>query len=86
VLRAIMDISARAFSLPDRPRWAIWVIRVRRRGEDRPPFRFIPSRTSPEIRKELTPCVGKDSASVEGPEVLLSREPPNRWRSCCTSW
>jgi PAS domain S-box-containing protein len=26
------------------------------------------------VRKELAPCVGKDSASVEGPEVLLSPE------------
>src|SRR6185503_1004748 len=35
VLRPIMDISARAFSLADRPRWAIWVTRVRPRREDR---------------------------------------------------
>jgi hypothetical protein len=35
VLRAIMDVSARAFSLPDRPRPAIWVTRVRMRREDR---------------------------------------------------
>src|SRR5439155_24093177 len=30
-----MDISARAFSLPDRPRRAIWVTSVRMRREDR---------------------------------------------------
>jgi len=35
VLRAIMDISARASSLADRPRWAIRVTRVRMRREDR---------------------------------------------------
>src|SRR5882762_3117013 len=30
-----MDISARAFSLADRPRWTIWVTSVRMRREDR---------------------------------------------------
>jgi hypothetical protein len=33
VLRAIMDISARAISLADRPQWAIWVTSVRKRRE-----------------------------------------------------
>jgi hypothetical protein len=32
---AIMDISARAISLTDRPQRAIWVTSVRRRREDR---------------------------------------------------
>jgi hypothetical protein len=35
VLLAIMDISARAISLPDRPQRAIRVTSVRRRREDR---------------------------------------------------
>src|SRR4030095_3281101 len=35
LLRTIMDISARAFSLVDRPRRAIWVTRFRMRREDR---------------------------------------------------
>src|SRR6266850_3219128 len=35
VLRAIMDISARAISLADRPQRAIWVTSVRTRREDR---------------------------------------------------
>jgi len=34
-LPAIMDISARAFSLADRPQRAIWVTSVRMRREDR---------------------------------------------------
>jgi hypothetical protein len=35
VLRAIMDFSARAISLADRPLWAIRVTSVRMRREDR---------------------------------------------------
>jgi hypothetical protein len=35
LLRAIMDISAPAASLADRPQWAIWVTSVRMRREDR---------------------------------------------------
>jgi hypothetical protein len=35
LLRTIMDISARAISLTDRPRRAIWVTSVRMRREDR---------------------------------------------------
>ena len=35
VLRAIMEISARAISLTDRPQRAIWVTSVRTRSEDR---------------------------------------------------
>src|SRR3979409_1771090 len=35
LLRTIMDISARATSLTDRPQWAIWVTSVRTRSEDR---------------------------------------------------
>jgi hypothetical protein len=35
VLRAIMDISARAISLADRPLWAIRITSVRMRREDR---------------------------------------------------
>ena len=34
-LQTIMDISARAFSLADRPQRAIWVTSVRMRREDR---------------------------------------------------
>src|SRR5258708_34355643 len=34
-LRAIMEISAPAISLPDRPQRAIWVTSVRKRREDR---------------------------------------------------
>ena len=46
MLRAIMDISARAISLTDRPQWAIWVTSVRMRREDRTPSRLILSQTS----------------------------------------
>src|SRR5260370_34346939 len=35
LLRTIMDISARAISLTDRPQRAIWVTSVRMRREDR---------------------------------------------------
>jgi hypothetical protein len=35
VLPAIMDISAPAISLADRPQWAIWVTSVHMRREDR---------------------------------------------------
>ena len=35
LLRTIMDISARAISLTDRPQRAIWVTSVRKRREDR---------------------------------------------------
>src|SRR5712671_7051778 len=35
LLRTIMDISARPFSLTDRPQWAIWVTSFRMRREDR---------------------------------------------------
>ena len=35
LLRANMDISARAISLADRPQRAIWVTSVRKRREDR---------------------------------------------------
>ena len=35
LLRTIMDISARAISLTDRPQRAIWVTSVRTRSEDR---------------------------------------------------
>src|SRR5262245_65363856 len=47
VLRAIVDISARAVSLADRPQWAIWVTSVRMRREDRSSISFfILSQTS----------------------------------------
>jgi len=42
VLPAIMDISARAISLADRPQWAIWVTSVRMRREDRSSISFDP--------------------------------------------
>ena len=35
LLRAIMEISAPAISLADRPPWAMWVTSARRRREDR---------------------------------------------------
>ena len=35
MLRAIMDISARTSSLPERPQRTIWVTSVRMRREDR---------------------------------------------------
>src|SRR5215831_8189502 len=40
-LRAIMDISAPAISLADRPQWAIWVTSVRKRREDRSSISFL---------------------------------------------
>jgi len=46
VLRAIMDISAPAISLPDRLQRAIRATSIRRRREDRPPSRLILSQTS----------------------------------------
>jgi len=45
-LLAIMDISAPAISLAERPQRAIRVTSVRTRREDRPPSRFILSQTS----------------------------------------
>src|SRR5262249_25457485 len=42
VLPAIMDISARAISLPERPQWAVWVTSVRMRREDRSPISSHP--------------------------------------------
>jgi len=42
LLPAIMDISARAISLPDRPQWAKWVTSVRTRREDRSSISFHP--------------------------------------------
>jgi hypothetical protein len=50
VLRAIMDISARAISLPDRPQWAIWVTSVRIRREDRSSISFSSSRRPRQVR------------------------------------
>jgi hypothetical protein len=44
VLRAIMDISAPAFSLADRPQRTMWVIRFRMRREDRTSISFSSSR------------------------------------------
>ena len=41
-LRAIMDISAPAISLAERPRGAIWVTSVRKRREDRTSISFHP--------------------------------------------
>jgi hypothetical protein len=41
-LRAIMDISARAISLSDRPQRASWVTSVRKRREDRSSISFHP--------------------------------------------
>jgi len=41
-LLAIMDISARASSLTDRPQRAMWVTSVRMRREDRTSISFHP--------------------------------------------
>ena len=46
LLRTIMDISARAFSLTDRPRRAIWVTSVACARKTEPPSRLILSQTS----------------------------------------
>ena len=46
MLLAIMDISARAISLADRPQRAIRVTSVRMRREDRTSIRLILSQTS----------------------------------------
>jgi uncharacterized lipoprotein YbaY len=50
VLRAIMDISARAISLADRPQRAIWVTSVRKRREDRSSISFSFSRRPRQVR------------------------------------
>src|SRR5215469_7067681 len=42
LLRAIMEISAPAISLPDRPQRAIWVTSARTRREDRSSISFHP--------------------------------------------
>jgi hypothetical protein len=49
-LRAIMDISARAISLADRPQLAIWVTSVRMRREDRSSISFSSSRRPRQVR------------------------------------
>ena len=41
MLRAIMGISVRAISLPERPQEAIWVTSVRMRREDRSSISFL---------------------------------------------
>jgi hypothetical protein len=41
MLRAIMGISARAISLPERPQRAVGVTRVRMRREDRSSISFL---------------------------------------------
>ena len=41
MLRAIMGISARAISLPERPQGAIWVTSVRMHREDRSSISFL---------------------------------------------
>src|SRR5262249_21539624 len=46
----LMDISARAISLPDRPQWAIWVTSVRMRREDRSSISFLSSRRPRRVR------------------------------------
>jgi hypothetical protein len=54
VLPAIMDISAPAISLADRPRWAIWVTSARMRREDRS---SISSHPLADLGGSLTPLV-----------------------------
>jgi hypothetical protein len=49
VLRAIMDISAHAISLPDRLQRAIWVTSVRMRREDRSSISSHPSRRPRQV-------------------------------------
>ena len=45
LLQTIMDISARAFSLADRPQRAIWVTSVACAGKTDPPSLLILSQT-----------------------------------------
>src|SRR5215813_14666131 len=49
-LRAIMDISAHAILLADRPRWAVRVTRVRTRREDRSSIVVSSSRRTRRVR------------------------------------
>src|SRR5262249_36447941 len=49
-LPAIMDISARAISLADRPQRAIWVASARRRREDRLSISSLSSRRPRQVR------------------------------------
>src|ERR1035437_5167626 len=65
VLLAIMDISARAISLPDRPQRAIRVTSVRMRREDRSPSRLILSQTSAGKNYQAT------SSRAPHPSVLI---------------
>src|SRR5262249_53297918 len=55
VLRAIMDISARAISLADRPQRAIWVTSVRMRREDRSSISFSSSRRPRQVKTLMMP-------------------------------
>jgi len=52
----IMDISAPAFSLPDRPQWTIWVTRFRMRREDRTSISFSSSRRPWRVNELLAEC------------------------------
>jgi hypothetical protein len=63
VLRAIMGISARASSLPERPQGAIWVTSVRMHREDRSSISFlILSQTS--AGKAFQPFALEHAASI----------------------
>src|SRR5262245_24764638 len=76
VLRAIMDISARAISLADRPQWAIWVTSARKRREDRSSISFL-------ILSQTVRCF--DDSLITRPEScsprMLDRE-PGRSKQC----
>ena len=72
LLRTIMDISARAISLADRPQWAIRVTSVRMRREDRSSISSYSSRRPRPVRAcgyiIACPCnVFGDPASNERP-------------------
>jgi hypothetical protein len=56
-LRAIMDISARAISLADRPQRAFWVTSVRMRREDRSSISTHPLADLGSGGLELGQCV-----------------------------
>jgi hypothetical protein len=53
---AIMDISAHAISLADRPQWAIWVTSARRRREDRSSISSS-SRRPRQVRQKIVAAV-----------------------------
>jgi hypothetical protein len=63
MLRAIMDISARAISLADRPQRAIRVTSVRMRREDRSSISFFILSQTSAGKGSLDPLALNDHAS-----------------------